>query len=201
MRIVDDAGSEGELLLGGDCLAAGYVHRPELTAERFIERDGARWYRSGDRVRAAAGVLEYHGRLDEQLKIDGFRIEPAEIEAVLGRHAAVAEAIVVGADGAGGRHLVAHVVPRDPRADASALAEALREHCAAVLAAHLVPQAYRMWLSEFEIVLRDRVIPNGAVRIEDGRIAEIRDRPVEHADIRGGGRLLLPGFIDMRYQK
>jgi len=54
-----------------------------------------------------------------------------------------------------------------------------------------------MWLSEFEIVLRDRVIPNGAVRIEDGRIAEIRDRPVEHADIRGGGRLLLPGFIDM----
>ena len=54
-----------------------------------------------------------------------------------------------------------------------------------------------MWLSEFEIVLRDRVIPNGAVRIEDGRIAEIRDRPVEHADIEGGGRLLLPGFIDM----
>jgi len=144
VRIVDGAGSEGELLLGGDCLAAGYVHRPELTAERFIERDGERWYRSGDRVRAAASVLEYHGRLDEQLKIDGFRIEPAEIEAVLSRHAAVAEAIVVGADGAGGRHLVAHVVPRDPRADASALAEALRVHCAAVLAAHLVPQAYRM---------------------------------------------------------
>ncbi|MBZ9799375.1 alpha-D-ribose 1-methylphosphonate 5-triphosphate diphosphatase [Mesorhizobium sp. ES1-4] len=54
-----------------------------------------------------------------------------------------------------------------------------------------------MWLSEFEIVLRDHVIPNGAVRIVDGRIAEIRDQPVENADLSGGGRLLLPGFIDM----
>ncbi len=54
-----------------------------------------------------------------------------------------------------------------------------------------------MWLSEFEIILRDRVIPNGAIRIENGRIAEIRDEPVENADISGGGRLLLPGFIDM----
>lgn len=54
-----------------------------------------------------------------------------------------------------------------------------------------------MWLSEFEIVLRDRVIPSGAIRIENGRIAEIRNQPVENADISGGGRLLLPGFIDM----
>lgn len=54
-----------------------------------------------------------------------------------------------------------------------------------------------MWLSEFEIVLRDRVIPNGAIRIESGRIAEIRNEPIENADISGGGRLLLPGFIDM----
>lgn len=54
-----------------------------------------------------------------------------------------------------------------------------------------------MWLSEFEIVLRDRIIPSGAIRIENGRIAEIRNEPVENADISGGGRLLLPGFIDM----
>jgi len=54
-----------------------------------------------------------------------------------------------------------------------------------------------MWLSEFEIVLRDRIIPSGAIRIENGRIAEIRGEPVENADISGGGRLLLPGFIDM----
>ncbi|MEZ2127035.1 MULTISPECIES: alpha-D-ribose 1-methylphosphonate 5-triphosphate diphosphatase [unclassified Sinorhizobium] len=54
-----------------------------------------------------------------------------------------------------------------------------------------------MWLSDFEIVLRDRVLPRGALRIEDGLIAEIREEPVEDADISGGGRLLLPGFIDM----
>ncbi|MGX5839245.1 alpha-D-ribose 1-methylphosphonate 5-triphosphate diphosphatase [Mesorhizobium sp. ArgA1] len=54
-----------------------------------------------------------------------------------------------------------------------------------------------MWLSEFEIVLRDRIVPSGAIRIENGRIAEIRNEPVENADISGGGRLLLPGFIDM----
>lgn len=54
-----------------------------------------------------------------------------------------------------------------------------------------------MWLSDFEIVLRDRTIPRGAVRVEDGTIAEIRDEPVDAADIAGEGRLLLPGFIDM----
>ncbi|MFC4819710.1 non-ribosomal peptide synthetase [Dokdonella ginsengisoli] len=133
--------TEGELLLGGDCLAAGYIHRPELTAERFVERDGARWYRSGDRVRRDAhGVLDYLGRIDEQIKLDGFRIEPAEIEAVLCRHAAVAEAAVVAAGAEGSRRLVAHVVPRDARSDDAGLADALRAHCAQALAAYLVPQ-------------------------------------------------------------
>lgn len=148
VRIVDAAlaplpdGTEGDLLLGGGCLAAGYIHRRELTAERFIELDGERWYRSGDRARRAAdGVLDCLGRLDDQLKIDGFRIEPAEIEAVLCRHPAVAEAVVVAADGAGGRRLVAHVVARDARADAATLADDLRAHCAASLADYLVPHA------------------------------------------------------------
>ncbi|WP_264194821.1 alpha-D-ribose 1-methylphosphonate 5-triphosphate diphosphatase [Acuticoccus sediminis] len=54
-----------------------------------------------------------------------------------------------------------------------------------------------MWLSEFDLVLPDRVVPNGAVRIEDGRIAEVREGPVAEAAIRGGGRLLMPGFIDI----
>ena len=75
---------DGGLLLGGDCLAAGYVGRPELTAERFVERDGARWYVTGDRVAARPdGVLEYLGRLDQQLKIGGFRVEPGEVELAL----------------------------------------------------------------------------------------------------------------------
>ncbi|HEV7490904.1 MAG TPA: non-ribosomal peptide synthetase, partial [Rhodanobacteraceae bacterium] len=129
----------------GDCVAAGYIHRPELTAERFVEVDGTRWYRSGDRVRRdKTGVLEYLGRMDAQVKIDGFRIEPAEIETVLCRHPAVAEAVVVAAENAGGRHLVAHIVPREARTDERALAALLRSHCEAMLAPYLVPRAFHV---------------------------------------------------------
>ena len=149
MRVVDAAwndavdDAEGELLLGGDCLAAGYIHRPELTAERFIERAGERWYRSGDRVRDLGdGVLEYRGRLDEQIKLDGYRVEPAEIEVVLCRHPEVAQAVVVAAEAAAGKRLVAHVVAHDTRADETLLAMRLRAHCEAALALYLVPQAF-----------------------------------------------------------
>ena len=152
VRVVDAAlaavaaGEEGELLLGGGCLAAGYIHRPELTAERFILLDGTRWYRTGDGVREDAdGVLSYLGRLDQQIKLDGYRIEPAEIEAVLCRHPAVAEAAVVAASDAQGRRLVAHVVLRDAHADEGALATQLRAHCEAQLAAYLVPQRFVAW--------------------------------------------------------
>ena len=139
-------GEEGELLLGGDCLAAGYIHRPELTAERFILLDGARWYRTGDGVRAQDdGVLSYLGRLDQQIKLDGYRIEPAEIEAVLCRHPAVAEAAVVAVTDVQGRRLVANVVPRDAGADEPSLAAQLRTHCDAQLAAYMVPQSYVLW--------------------------------------------------------
>jgi amino acid adenylation domain-containing protein len=139
--VVDDA--EGELLLGGDCLAAGYIHRPELTAERFIERGGERWYRSGDCARDLGdGVLEYRGRLDEQIKLDGYRIEPVEIEIVLCRHPVVAQAVVVAMEAAAGKRLVAHVVAHDTQADETSLATRLRAHCEAALAPYLVPQAF-----------------------------------------------------------
>jgi len=151
VRLVDGSlnpvtvGVEGELLLGGDCLAAGYIHRPELTAERFIECDGSRWYRTGDGVRDDGnGVLTYLGRLDEQIKLDGYRIEPAEIEAVLCRHAAVTEAAVVVAADAHGKRLVANVVPRDPQVDDAGLAAQLRTYCEGQLAAYLVPSVFVM---------------------------------------------------------
>jgi len=149
MRVVDADGNalaasvEGELLLGGDCLAAGYVHRADLTAQRFVILDGQRWYRTGDRVREGAdGAFDYLGRCDEQIKLDGYRIEPAEIEAVLCRHSAVAEAAVVAVGGDADRRLVAHVVPRRmPAADEALIAE-LRAHCGAELAPYLVPQRF-----------------------------------------------------------
>ncbi|MEO7068151.1 MAG: non-ribosomal peptide synthetase [Rhodanobacter sp.] len=137
------AGHEGELLLGGDCLAAGYIHRPELTAERFIELDGKRWYRTGDGVRDSGdGVLDYLGRLDDQIKLDGYRVEPAEIEAVLSRHPLVAEAAVVAAGDAQQRRLVANVVTRDATLNDAELAAQLRSFCEGQLAAYLVPHAF-----------------------------------------------------------
>lgn len=149
VRLVDtslhnvEPSAEGELLLGGDCLAAGYIHRPELTAERFIEIDGARWYRTGDGVcDIGNGVLAYRGRLDQQIKLDGFRIEPAEIESVLCRHPGVAEAVVVVVDDAQGRRLVAHVVPRDAQVDEVALVMQLRAHGEQLLPTYLLPHAF-----------------------------------------------------------
>ncbi len=94
-------GVPGELYIGGVALARGYHNRPELTAERFVpnpfsEEPGSRLYKTGDRARYLSdGNLEYLGRLDDQIKLRGYRIEPGEIQGVLLRHPAVAEAVVI----------------------------------------------------------------------------------------------------------
>ncbi len=110
-------GVPGQLYIGGDGLARGYLHRPELTAERFVpnsfsKSDGQRLYDSGDRARFLAdGSIEFLGRLDQQVKIRGFRIEIGEIEAVLNEHEKIREvAVVVGQTGNGEQRLVAYVV-------------------------------------------------------------------------------------------
>uniref|UniRef100_UPI00069F69E4 non-ribosomal peptide synthetase n=1 Tax=Pseudomonas sp. MIACH TaxID=1078355 RepID=UPI00069F69E4 len=107
------AGVAGELCLGGTGLARSYHRRPALTAERFVPSpfaDGARLYRTGDRVRQRAdGVIEYLGRLDHQVKLRGLRIELGEIEARLMQHPSVREAVVLVQ---GGKHLVAYLVPQ-----------------------------------------------------------------------------------------
>ena len=88
-------GESGELLIAGAGLAAGYWRDAALTAEKFVWRAGVRWYRSGDRMRCnEAGYYEFVGRVDQQLKLRGYRIEPAEIEAVIRRHPTVHDVAV-----------------------------------------------------------------------------------------------------------
>src|SRR6185436_5355572 len=107
-------GTPGELILGGDGLARGYLGRPELTAERFVPspfEPGARVYRTGDLVRQRpGGAIEFLGRIDTQVKIRGFRVEPGEIEAVLRSLEGVRDAVVVAQEDVGGKRLAAFVL-------------------------------------------------------------------------------------------
>nr|WP_245908674.1 amino acid adenylation domain-containing protein [Pseudosporangium ferrugineum] len=123
--VVDDGGApapdgtEGELWVGGSGLARGYLGDPVLTAERFVVRDGARWYRTGDRVcRRADGVLLFHGRTDDQVKISGRLVQPRGVDAVLLRLPGVRSAWTRLFDTPGtGPRLVSYVVgPVEPQA-------------------------------------------------------------------------------------
>jgi amino acid adenylation domain-containing protein len=151
-------GSAGELWIGGDGLARGYLGSPALTAERFVPDPfgphGSRLYRTGDKARwREDGALEFLGRIDGQVKVRGFRVEPGEVEAALAEHPHVGTAAVIAhRDGAAGAQLIAWVVPRDR----SVTHEALREELGARLPAHLVP-------TRFVLVDRLPLTPNGKV--------------------------------------
>ncbi|GAA3708023.1 amino acid adenylation domain-containing protein [Streptomyces tremellae] len=126
VRVVDGrgrplpAGVAGELWIGGDGVAAGYIGRPELTAERFVpEPDGSgRFYRTGDRARwRPDGSLEFLGRVDRQVKILGHRVEPDEVESVLSRHTQLDAVAVTAVETHHGTELVAYVSPAGSLSD------------------------------------------------------------------------------------
>jgi amino acid adenylation domain-containing protein len=149
VRIVDAAGrpvphgEAGELWIGGGGVSRGYWRRPELTAEKFVAAqgpEGIRYYRSGDRARQRPdGVIEFLGRLDDQFKLRGFRIEPGEIENVLTEHPQVRTAAVgIRESHLGDRRLVAWVVPSGEALDKRALREHLRER----VPEHMIPAGF-----------------------------------------------------------
>jgi thioesterase domain-containing protein/acyl carrier protein len=139
-------GVPGELCLGGEGSATGYLNRPADTAEKFLpdpfaETPGARMYRAGDRARRRNdGQIEFLGRMDRQIKLRGYRIEPGEIEAALCRHAGVtAAAVVLHRDGTHDPFLAAYVVPA---ASGAAEPEALRAHLRQSLPDYMVPSTF-----------------------------------------------------------
>ncbi|MFA5910705.1 MAG: amino acid adenylation domain-containing protein [Vicinamibacterales bacterium] len=140
------AGAVGELCIGGDGVALGYHNQPALTAERFVANPfapaaGARMYRTGDRARwQPDGTIEFLGRLDHQVKLRGFRIEPGEIESVLGSHPAVAHCAVMVRGADSDAALVAYYVANPGAEEVSA--DALRDHLRRSVPDYMLPSAF-----------------------------------------------------------
>ncbi|HEX5876135.1 MAG TPA: non-ribosomal peptide synthase/polyketide synthase, partial [Pyrinomonadaceae bacterium] len=139
------SGARGELYLGGANISRGYLGNAPLTAEKFIPdpfgAPGARLYRTGDLARFRHdGQIEFHGRVDQQVKIRGHRIEPAEIEATLLRHEAVRDvAVVAGGEADSERRLLAYVVTASERAVTAA---ELRNFLTGLLPKHMLPASF-----------------------------------------------------------
>jgi amino acid adenylation domain-containing protein len=154
----------GELHIGGEVLARGYLGRPGLTAERFLPDrfsgvPGARLYRTGDLVRwQEDGVLEFLGRIDFQVKVRGYRIELGEIESCLAAYPAVTQAVVTAHDQA----LHAYVVAGPTRPPSIA---DLRDHCARTLPAHMVPARFVV-LDRLPMTLNGKIDRAGLPDIE-----------------------------------
>ncbi|WP_276373759.1 amino acid adenylation domain-containing protein [Archangium gephyra] len=179
-------GVPGELLIGGEGVALGYLGRPELTSERFITdpfstTPGARLYRTGDKVRwLEDGTLEFLGRFDSQVKLRGFRIELGEIQSALRAHPSVREAIVVVRQDSGDKRLAAYVVPTSPRPPGEGRGEGgaspelhpadLRDFLKQSLPEYMVPSA-------FVVLEALPLTPNGKVDTKALPLPELHAQP------------------------
>lgn len=176
LELVPD-GTVGEICVGGAGVARGYLNRPDLSATRFVpnpfgDRTGATLYRSGDLARRRNdGDLEYLGRADDQVKVRGFRIEPAEIETALLDHPSVhATAVLLETSSGGDRRLLAYVVPQpNGRVDVAALREHLRDR----LPEYMIPAGF---------AVIDALPLNENGKLDRRRLPAFDARPPESSD-------------------
>ncbi|HIV56654.1 MAG TPA: non-ribosomal peptide synthetase [Candidatus Stackebrandtia faecavium] len=130
---------DGELLIGGPALATGYVHNNAETDRKFVWRQGQRFFRTGDAVTISpSGALIHNGRIDAELKIRGIKVNPVEVEALIGAHRDVSAVAVVGTQHAGRTALLAYLVPAD-NTDSNALAATVARDLRSRAPSHLVP--------------------------------------------------------------
>ncbi|MEU4613967.1 amino acid adenylation domain-containing protein [Streptomyces umbrinus] len=192
-------GEPGELYIGGAGVALGYLNRPELTAERFLDAErlpnvpsvspDSRLYRSGDLVRARPdGALEFLGRADRQVKIRGIRIEPGEIEETAKRCTGVGQAAVVAHGSGAEKRLAAFVVPEEGVAPGS-LPSSVREALLTWLPPYMVPSA-------IEVADELPLTPNGKL---DRRLLETwaAKRSAESAPVRPVQRAPVGESVDV----
>ena len=170
-------GVPGELFIGGAGITSGYLHRPELTAERFIQdplQPGVTLYRTGDRARwRHDGTLEHLGRLDFQVKVRGHRIELGEIESALALHPAIARTVViVREDTPGDARLVAYFVSRGT---APAAAD-LREHLRTSLPEYMLPQHF-VPLADIPLLPNGKINRHALPAPAAASVADSADRP------------------------
>ncbi|MCU7493270.1 MAG: amino acid adenylation domain-containing protein [Ignavibacteria bacterium] len=174
-----------ELYIGGLGLSRGYLERPDLTAEKFIpdpfsSAPGMRLYKTGDKVKLLRnGSIEFLGRLDEQLKLHGYRIEPGEIEAALMQHSAVKEALVL-------KHtteekLVAYCIPRNEHIPET---KEIREYLEKKVPSYMVPSVF-MFIEQFPLTVNGKIdrkkLPEP--RLERAEITEGYIAPVTEAEL------------------
>jgi amino acid adenylation domain-containing protein len=174
-----ERGAIGELVIGGVVVARGYVNRPQLTAERFLDGPDGKRYRTGDLVRLRPdGEFDFLGRLDDQLSIRGFRVEPAEIIAAMNAHPAIRASATLAVGGSSAdRRLVGYLVPSGPdRPNRDELGVFLGES----LPEYLVPTRY-VWLDELPLTAHGKIDREALAALDrdapGAQLDEIRELP------------------------
>jgi yersiniabactin nonribosomal peptide synthetase len=177
-RVVDARGRDcpdwvrGELWIGGVGVAQGYRGNPEGTARQFVERDGERWYRTGDLGRYwPDGTLEFLGRVDHQVKVRGHRIELGEIEAALESHPQIRQAVAI-ATATRPPQLIALLAPNKPELDQQTLASFLSER----LPAYSIPNTF-IQLESFPLTSNGKIDRDALTQIAEEQPDTTEDEP------------------------